>query len=111
MLLETEEDIILRVPIQFRAGEVLRDHIADSAAELEITVQEWIEQAISHRLYEDVDGPAAFCASELFNRRKPIMLRLDPLVLEIIDEQVDEDDGMTRTIWLIDTCQLFLAAE
>lgn len=101
------EEIVVKEPIQFRAGRRLRERIDEAVEKSGLSKNQWLTEAFEHRL-ENGNGKATrVSADELLTDKRPVFVRLDPLVVELIDEEA-ADHGQTRTVWMLDAVLVFL---
>lgn len=92
-----------KVPVQFRIGSSLLERIDHAVANSGYSRNAWVTQAVEHLLETGAPAPYRITAEALLANKYTLMVRLDPFVVELIDE-VCEDKGMPRTVWMLDAC-------
>ena len=91
-------------PVPFRIGRRLLVKIQGAADNEGVSRNTWIKEAIQRRLEGRPLLPIKTTAEELFSDRVPMMVRLDELTLDLLNEETDAGEGMTRTLWILDAC-------
>lgn len=92
-----------KTTLQFKVGRLLFIRIEQARLAADIARNKWIGIAIDHQIYNQEPVAATTSAEEILNDKIPIVIRVDPLIAELINE-ICEDRNISRTIWLIDAC-------
>lgn len=99
-----------KAPIQVRFGSGLLQRIDAAATEVGVSRNTWIAEAADKHLSRNGARKRYHTtAEELMADRTMFMVRLEPLLVGLIDEAAAWR-GLTRTIWLMDACLAALAA-
>lgn len=101
---------IPKVLVQFRLGTTLIKTINDAVLYSDHESRNlWMVEAIERFLFATTP---VTCSSipiyEVLHNKKPIVIRMPIITLELVDEQCDEKD-MDRTLWLMSAVLHYLA--
>lgn len=91
-----------RYSAQFKIGKVLLAMI-DRRRKPGVSRNRWMEEAVVSYLEKGEATPCKLTAEWLLAEKETVMIRLDPLLLSLVDEQCDEKQ-IPRTVWLMDAC-------
>ena len=92
-----------KTAVQLRFGKGLLARINRAADEVGVSRNTWINEAADKHLTNGKRRRYRATATELMAKRVAIMIRMDPLAVELVDEAAT-DAGVTRTIWIMDAC-------
>jgi hypothetical protein len=92
-----------KTTLQFKVGRLLFIRIDRARVIADVSRNHWIGIAINHQIYNTDPTSANTSAEEILNDKITIVIRVDPLIAELINE-ICEDRNVSRTIWLIDAC-------
>jgi len=98
-----------KTTLQFRVGRLLFIRIEQARISSDVSRNQWIGIAINQQIYDPDTIQAVTSAEEILNDKIPIVIRVDPLIAELVNE-ICEDRNVNRTIWLIDACLSLLEA-
>jgi len=99
-----------KTSVQLRFGKGLLTRIDRMAEEIGISRNTWVSEAADKHLTNGKPVRYRTTAAELMAGRVAIMLRMDPIAVDLIDEAAKEE-GVSRTIWLMDACLAALKRE
>ncbi len=99
-----------KTTLQFRVGRLLFIRIEQARLTSDISRNQWIGIAINRQINNPDPIEVTTSAEEILNDKITIVIRVDPLIAELVDE-ICEDRNVSRTIWLIDSCLGLLERE
>lgn len=92
-----------KVPVQFRIGAKLLSKVDNAVEKSGQSRNAWVTDAVEVLLESGVPLPLRITAEELLANKYTLMVRLDPFVVETVDELCEEKE-MPRTVWMLDAC-------
>jgi hypothetical protein len=98
-----------KTTLQFKVGRLLFIRIEQARLAADVPRNKWIGIAIDRQIYNTEPVEATTSAEEILNDKITIVIRVDPLIAELVNE-ICEDRNVSRTIWLIDACLNLLEA-
>jgi hypothetical protein len=104
------DDIIVKVAVHVRVTAPLLHTIHHYARRAEESRQGWVEGAVSLLIERGEPAPCLLTAEHLLGRKAVIVIRLEPLVLDVLDEMAS-DRGTRRQVLMVDACLTRIAAE
>lgn len=99
----TEEKAEPRVPVQFRIGEGMLARLQHAVESSGQSRTGWVREACHDLLETGKPLRVKLTAAELLANRVTLMVRLEPFLVEMIDEACEER-GVSRTVWILDAC-------
>lgn len=104
-----EEDLLIpHFPVGFRIGSQLKDRVELAAERAGISQNRWMLEAINGLLELGEPEGTDVTAELLLHQKVPTMVRVPPLMLELMNEHCEERD-MPRTVFLLDALLTKLA--
>lgn len=96
-----DEQLAPYFPIAFRIGRGLKGRIEDAAITAGISQNSWMLEAIASMLECGYPHGSKVTAELILHQKISTMVRVPPLILELMNEYCDDRD-MPRTIFLLD---------
>lgn len=100
---------IPKIPIQVRIGSNLLERLDDAVLSSEFESRnQWMIAAITHMLETDQSLPCPVTIVDVLHRKVTVMIRIEELLLELVDEQCDVY-RMERALWVLNAAISYYA--
>ena len=94
--------------VQLKIGEALLERI-DKVVPQSTSRNEWMTDAVKELIEKEDPTQLPLTAEELISHKRNVMLRIDPYVLDVVDD-LCEERKCKRTTWILDACITKLAS-
>jgi len=100
---------IPKIPIQVRIGSALLEKFDDAVLSSKFESRnQWMVAAITYMLETEESLPCPVTIIDVLHRKVTIMIRVEELLLELVDEQCDQY-RMERALWVLNAAISYYA--